>query len=80
MSKKVTVSKLVPAFITRQDVERLTTLSRTSIYSAINPSSDQYDPSFPKPYRITAQRVGWKPAEIKAWIDSRQACVYGDEE
>lgn len=30
------------------------------------------DPSFPRPIKLTPHRLGFRVAEIEAWLDSRQ--------
>lgn len=50
----------------RRQVETLTGLSRSSIYREIEHGR------FPRPVRLTAQSVGWREADIVAWLESRQ--------
>ena len=33
-------------------------------------------PRYPRPYRIGANRVGWKRSELRAWCDSRPQAEY----
>lgn len=55
------------ALIRRQEVERLTALSRSRIYAlmALN--------EFPKPIRLGAMSVAWLETEVHAWIEQRIA-------
>ena len=42
-----------------------TGLSRSSLYAFVAKGT------FPKPVRLGARAVGWKEADVRAWIDSR---------
>lgn len=55
------------SFLSRHDVERVTTLARSTIYKFID------EGTFPKPIRISGRRVAWVESEIQAWIDDRIA-------
>lgn len=46
-------------------------LSRSTIYSRLNPNSRHYDPLFPKPIHLGIKAVAWIEAEIDAWLQSR---------
>ncbi|MDD2882842.1 MAG: AlpA family phage regulatory protein [Rhodoferax sp.] len=48
-------------------------LSRSFIYSMLDPESPSHDPTFPKPIRLSARAVGWVESEISAWLTSRIA-------
>lgn len=58
-------------FIRLPEVVRLLGLSRSTIYSKLNPNSPSYDPTFPRqiPLSPKAKRgaVAWNRAEIVAW-------------
>ncbi len=59
-----------------KEVSRITTLSRTAIYSRIrhNPSRPtDYDPTFPKPVKIGANRVAFVLEEVQAWTAAQVA-------
>ena len=51
----------------------ITALSRSTIYALINPKSDYYDPSFPKPLHLTKNRIGWLSQEINDWLELKIA-------
>lgn len=51
----------------KQVVER-TGLSRSTIYSKIDPKSAHYDPSFPRQVRLGNGAVAWVEAEIDDWL------------
>jgi len=43
-------------------------LSRSTIYSMLDPKSKRYDPHFPKQLRLGISAVGWLKHEIDAWL------------
>jgi len=53
--------------MTIDDVERLTTLKKSTIYRM------QKDGDFPVARRLGAKMVRWKRSEIQAWLDRRTA-------
>lgn len=55
----------------RKDVEIAVKLSRSTIYSKIDPKSKHFDPAFPKPITLGSNSIAWVEAEISAWIESR---------
>lgn len=55
----------------RQQVEGVTGLSRSAIYSRLDSKSRYYDPTFPRPISLGANTVAWVEAEIQAWINSK---------
>lgn len=58
----------------RGEVERVTSLSRSTIYNKLNPKSSQYDVDFPRPIKLggcPSSSVGWIKAEIVEWIMRR---------
>lgn len=63
-----------PRILRRPMVEDKTGLSRTAIYSRINPKDPYYDPSFPKPIPLGGGKnppVGWLESELDAWIEAQ---------
>ncbi|WP_083845682.1 helix-turn-helix transcriptional regulator [Thiocystis violascens] len=51
-----------------------TGLGRSSIWARLNPQAPQYDPSFPKPIRLSASgrgAVAWIRSEVVAWVKHR---------
>jgi len=51
-------------------------IGRSTIYERMNPDSPRYDPSFPRPIRLSggsSQRgaTGWRSQDLSRWIDSR---------
>jgi len=49
----------------RPEVERLTGLSRSTIYGMLAKQA------FPKPIRIGKRAVGWKRLAVEEWLSSR---------
>jgi prophage regulatory protein len=54
------------AIIRRPDVLRLTGLSYSTIYRAMRAGK------FPARIRLGENSVGWREADVLAWIDSRE--------
>lgn len=52
-----------------KDVIEFTSISRAKIYEMINVSSKYYDPTFPKPVRLSESRIGWVALEVHQWIE-----------
>jgi prophage regulatory protein len=55
-------SSQVDRYLRRSEVERLTGLSRSSIYRHISTGV------FPRPFALTARSVRWRESEIIAWM------------
>lgn len=53
----------------RRDVERLTGLSRSTIYSQMTQGK------FPRPVRLGIRAVGWRSGDIEAWLAALPATV-----
>ena len=52
-------------------------MSVASLYNKMNPRSKYYDPTFPRPIRLSVTpgrggAVGWLEFEVDAWLESRQ--------
>lgn len=60
------------AILRRRHVEARTGLSRSTIYSRLNPKSPNYDPTFPKPIELghgmKNPPVGWLESEVESWL------------
>ena len=70
-SQAVTYGCAVDRVIRLQELLRLIALSRATVYERINPKSERFDPSFPRPIKLGAASVGWKLSEVMAWIAAR---------
>lgn len=59
----------------RRQLEDRTGLSRSTIYSRLNPKSPNYDPTFPKPIELghgmQNPPVGWVESEVDAWLNAQ---------
>lgn len=63
-----------PRFIRIAAVTNRTGYSRSSIYNLMQPSSPQYDPTFPKQRQLSRNgkgAVAWVEQEVENWIQSR---------
>ncbi|MBF0294530.1 MAG: AlpA family phage regulatory protein [Magnetococcales bacterium] len=54
-----------PALIRRPTVEKMTGLSRSSIYDMMRGGT------FPQPVRLSLRTVAWRTTDISEWISSR---------
>lgn len=54
-----------------KEVIQFTSISRAKIYEMINVSSKYYDPTFPKPVRLSESRIGWGALEVHQWIEGK---------
>ena len=52
-----------------KEVIQFTSISRAKIYEMIKVDSKYYDPSFPKPIRLSESRIGWVALEVHQWIE-----------
>lgn len=59
-----TIENTSPYVISRPEVERLTSLHKSSIYRLMK------EGKFPKPLRLSTMRVAWRLKDIEAWIES----------
>ncbi|MCL6245831.1 AlpA family phage regulatory protein [Acinetobacter sp. ANC 7200] len=53
------------------EVIEFTSISRAKIYEMIKVDSKYYDPTFPKPVRLSESRIGWVALEIHQWIEGK---------
>lgn len=60
---KQPVTLRTAGFYTRQEVETLTTLSRTTIYERGRAGT------FPAPVSLGSKCTGWRCSEVNAWLD-----------
>lgn len=52
--------------------------SRSTVYLRLDPKSPYYDPSFPRPVKLSVHAngrgaVAWVEAEVEAWVAERMA-------
>jgi len=55
----------------RREVETRTGLSRSSIYTKLDPKSRYHDPTFPRPISLGIRSIGWIDSAIDQWIAKR---------
>ena len=55
------------------DVMALTGLSRTTIWRKVRAGT------FPAPYELSKNSIGWPASEIAAWLKARARRTYGAE-
>lgn len=49
-------------------------VSRAGLYARLNPKSSSFDPSFPKPARLSPGpngTVAWLESEVETWMTAR---------
>lgn len=63
----INAASQIPRFIRRQQVQKLTGLSASSIYQL------QRDGSFPQSVQLSERRVAWVEGEVLEWITQRMA-------
>jgi prophage regulatory protein len=67
MEKQV---RTVVFMLTLHQVMQRTGLSRSTIYSKLDPNCQYYDPSFPTQVRLgNGSAVRWIEAEIETWLE-----------
>ncbi len=54
--------------LTIRELVRRVGISRSSVYSKINPSSPYYDPTFPRPVRVGSRSL-FVESEVNAWLE-----------
>ncbi len=52
-------------------VKNTINLSKSMIYSMMDPKSSSYDPNFPHQVRLGPRAVGWYEDEVQGWLASR---------
>lgn len=58
-------------FIRLPEVEKRTSLKRSSIYARMDAKSPYFDATFPRPVPLGGRTVGWVEAEIDEWVEAR---------
>ena len=54
-----------------KELIQFTSISRAKIYEMINVDSKYYDPTFPRPVRLSESRIGWVALEVHQWIEEK---------
>ncbi len=68
---KISEEKGLQHVLVLADLVSRTGFKKSAICYKINPRHTRYDPSFPKPIKISPRRNGWLDSEVTAWIASR---------
>lgn len=60
--------------IRMKGLSELLSVSRSTLYDWLNPSSPRHDAAFPKPIRLSAKggAVGWRFDDVVRWLDTRK--------
>lgn len=58
-----------PRLLPLKAVTNVTTLSRMSVLRAVERGD------FPKPIRLSVQRIAWRESDVSDWINSRVAAA-----
>ena len=53
------------------DVIEFKSINRAKIYEMINEKSKYYDPTFPRPVRLSESCIGWSAWEVHQWIEDK---------
>ncbi len=67
------------AILRQQELQKRLGVSGSTIWYWVNPKDPRYDPTFPKPFKLSdkGRAVGWVESEIDAWIEQRAAVRIG---
>ncbi|MEB3755173.1 helix-turn-helix transcriptional regulator [Acinetobacter sp. MD2(2019)] len=68
-----TLEKKTHRMMRMGDLKQLIGLSRSSVYDKMNPKSKRYDPSFPRPIKLSLSAVGWFEQDVIDWLNSKKA-------
>jgi predicted DNA-binding transcriptional regulator AlpA len=60
----------------RETLQTLGDIGGSTLYAGMA----EEPPRYPRPYRLGANRVGWKRSELRAWCDSRPQAEYRTKE
>lgn len=55
-------------------LSEILSVSRSTLYDWLSPSSPRHDPTFPRPIRLSAKggAVGWRTDDVMRWLDTRK--------
>ena len=59
------------AIIRPAQIKQVVGIGHTLAYAKLDTKSPYYDPSWPRPVRLSARAVGWRLDEIQAWLDAQ---------
>lgn len=61
----------------REEVCKMTGLSKSGLYEKLNPKSPRYDPTFPSQVSLGPRSVAWYESEVLRWINARSSASQG---
>lgn len=59
--------------IRRKAVLQIIGIGNSSFYELLDPKNPRYDPTFPRPFALSARSRGWIEAEVVAWVEAKAA-------
>lgn len=65
------MKSITPKVLSGREVDAMGCGSKSSRYQRQDPNSPYYDPTWPKPIKLSTRSVGYLANEIEAWIASR---------
>ncbi|MDO9452400.1 MAG: AlpA family phage regulatory protein [Stagnimonas sp.] len=63
--------------IRRRELEQLLQLSRGTLYNKLDPKSQYYDATFPRPIPLGAVSIGWVLSEVNTWVHKQKVASRG---
>lgn len=57
--------------IRMQELTKMISLARSTIYDKLNVKSSRHDPSFPKAIKLGKSAIGWRQSDVNQWIATR---------
>lgn len=73
--QKPVVSGLPVRIFRMKHLRQMIPVGSATFYDWMNPASPRYDPTFPRPIRLSSSAkggaVGWLESEVVKWIESR---------
>ena len=69
------------AILRQPEVQKRLGVSSSTLWYRLDPKNPRYDPTFPKPFKISdkGRAVGWIESEIDAYIEQRAAVRVGSQ-
>ena len=64
------IRETTPVIVRASELRAIFGISRSVAYDKIDPKSAYYDPSFPRPVKLTGAAIGWRYADLMRWVDS----------
>lgn len=61
-----------------RDLVSMVQLSRSTIYELMRKDSTRYDPSFPRPIKLSKAAIGWLRKDIDRWLAKKRGIELAD--